>query len=177
MFIQTTGDIAGTQENSVSETRNGGRIVLEDSLIGLLDEADFMDVKSIERLGQKSPWSDDALLQELTDNHAFHFGFFAEQGTRLTSFILSRMVLDEVHIHHVCTLPDFRRKGFARKLLNHVIETARSQSAEKAFLEVAGPNIAARDLYAQAGFKKDYVRKKYYSTGDDAIVMSRSLKV
>jgi [ribosomal protein S18]-alanine N-acetyltransferase len=137
--------------------------------------ADFPEVKTIEILGQKIPWSDDSLLSELSNAAAFHFGIRIMPSRFLTAFILSRIVLDEMHIHHVCTHPGFRRSGFARKLLDRALETARSRGIKKAFLEVAAPNIPAVALYKKAGFALDFIREKYYSSGDDAIVMSKRI--
>ena len=135
----------------------------------------FSEVLTIERLGQEVPWSEDSLLSELADANAFHFGVFSTKERRFLAFMLSRIVLDEVHIHHLCTHPEFRQKGIARTLLDHALETARSRGVKKAFLEVAASNGAARGLYKNAGFTEDFVRGKYYSTGDDAIIMSKAL--
>jgi ribosomal-protein-alanine N-acetyltransferase len=43
------------------------------------------------------------------------------------------------------------------------------------FLEVAGDNAAALALYAAAGFEAIGLRKGYYATGADAVVMRRTL--
>jgi ribosomal-protein-alanine N-acetyltransferase len=137
--------------------------------------AEFLEVKKIENLGQKNPWSDDSLRAELADANAFHFGAFAATGSGMLAFLLARIILDELHIHHLCTHPDFRRKGLARNLLGRVLDFARTKGVENAFLEVAASNDAAIALYKDAGFTSDLIRKKYYLTGDDAIVMSKSL--
>lgn len=143
--------------------------------IGPITPADFPDVKNLERLGQTEPWSDNSLETELTDANAFHFGLYSAQDRRLLAFVLARTILDEVHIHRVCTHPDRRRAGCARTLIGHLLETARSRGAHRVFLEVAASNTAALALYRRAGFTEDTTRENYYSTGDDAIVMTLTL--
>lgn len=147
----------------------------EDLFIAAVTVGGYSEVKTIERLGQESPWSDDSLMSELADANAFHFGIYKTTGRHLLAFMLSRIILDELHIHHFCTHPDFRRKGLARKLLTAVLESARSKGVKNAFLEVAASNNAAIALYKKTGFTNDYIRGKYYSTGDDAIAMSKCL--
>jgi ribosomal-protein-alanine N-acetyltransferase len=148
---------------------------LETTAVYSLTADDFSEVKKLERLGQKTPWSDESLLSELTDANAFHFGIMTTNNRGLLAFALSRIVLDEIHIHHLCTHPDFRRNGLAKKLLGSVLGAACSKGVKKAFLEVAASNTAAFSLYKKMGFSVDFIREKYYSTGDDAFVMSRSL--
>jgi [ribosomal protein S18]-alanine N-acetyltransferase len=148
---------------------------LVDLLIVPVTAAGFSEVKNIERLGQEKPWSDDSLMSELANTNAFHFGIYKTTDRSLLAFMLSRIILDELHIHHLCTHPDFRRKGLARKLLNHVLASACSKGVNKAFLEVAASNSAAIALYKKTGFTNDFIREKYYSAGDDAVVMSKCL--
>lgn len=142
--------------------------------IAPITTAEFPEVSKIERLGQKNPWSDDSLRVELADVNAFHFGAYFATGGCLSAFLLARIILDELHIHHLCTHPECRRKGLADSLLLHVLATARSRGVKKAFLEVAASNNAAIALYKKAGFTSDFTRKKYYSTDDDGIVMSNA---
>jgi len=151
------------------------RAPLDDFFIAPVVAAGFSDVKTIERLGQETPWSDYSLMSELADANAFHFGIYKTTDRHLLAFMLSRIILDELHIHHLCTHPDFRRKGLARKLLNHVLASARLKGVKKAFLEVAASNKAASSLYGKMGFGIDFIRERYYPAGDDAMVMSLTL--
>jgi ribosomal-protein-alanine N-acetyltransferase len=137
--------------------------------------AALSDVAGIERQGQTAPWSDDSLVTELTDANAFHFGVYSGREQRLLAFVLARTILDELHIHRICTHPDFRRAGYALTLLGHLLDAALSRGAHRAFLEVAASNTAAQALYRRMGFTEDSMREHYYSTGDDAITMSKSL--
>ena len=75
--------------------------------------------------------------------------------------------------------PEAQRQGQARRCLREFERMAREKGAVRLFLEVAATNAAARALYAQAGFREDGLRRRYYrsTSGDaiDAIVMSKTL--
>ena len=137
--------------------------------------SDFVQVRTIEHAGQQEPWSDDALLGELVNEHGIHFGIRSLDDGVLAAFMLARLVLDELHIHALCIHPCYRRRGYARALLLHALAAARSRRATRALLEVAASNIAALQLYEKAGFAVDARRKGYYASGDDALLMSRAI--
>lgn len=115
------------------------------------------------------------VLEELSHDHGLNVGVNSLNSQTLSSYVLCRFFLDELHIHHLCTLPAHRRQGYGFAVLEHAIDTARTRGAKKVLLEVAASNAAAVALYKKAGFSPDYIRKKYYSDGDDALVMSRLL--
>jgi ribosomal protein S18 acetylase RimI-like enzyme len=48
--------------------------------------------------------------------------------------------------------PEYARRGIGRKLLRHVIASAREEGIEQLTLTVTQTNHAARRLYAAAGF-------------------------
>lgn len=140
-----------------------------------LGPADFREVSVIDSAGQRDPWSERALQDELADTNGFHFGARAPAGGTLCAFILCRLQLDELNIHRLCTHPAQRRKGHAAALLRHACAAARAHGAAQAFLEVKASNSAAVRLYAREGFAVDYGRKAYYADDGDALVMSRPL--
>ena len=57
-----------------------------------------------------------------------------------------------VNIHDICVLPDFRGKGIGGKLLDAVIEAAKTKGAGKVTLEVREDNPVAQGLYRKKGF-------------------------
>ena len=85
---------------------------------------------------------------------------------------------DEAHILNLCIDEPHQRKGFARCLLEHLIELAEKRGAGMVFLEVRPSNPRATRLYESSGFNEIGVRKGYYDSADgreDAIVMARNL--
>lgn len=64
----------------------------------------------------------------------------------------------------------YRRKGYASKLLNHVIKN--NKDIEKIMLEVKEDNVSAINLYKKLRFKKISERKNYYKD-KTAYIMER----
>ncbi len=92
-----------------------------------------------------------------------------------SAMILARCVADESEILVVAVMPERRRDGLGRTLLCAAMEEAGRQGARCMFLEVAVRNIAARALYAQAGFTQVGQRSRYYPDGGDALVLRAEL--
>jgi ribosomal protein S18 acetylase RimI-like enzyme len=57
-------------------------------------------------------------------------------------------------ICNVVTRPEYRRKGIARRLTMAAIDEARERGAEGVLLQVYAANLAARQLYADLGFRQ-----------------------
>lgn len=70
----------------------------------------------------------------------------------------------EIEIITIGVAPNFRGSGFAKTLLNSVIENSAKNT--KIFLEVNSNNKVAINLYESLGFKKISLRKNYYQNGD-----------
>lgn len=78
----------------------------------------------------------------------------------------------ELELHLVAVHPRYRRRGYARALVQHLVEQARAKGAERVTLEVRASNVEARALYAGLGFVEVGRRRKYYRNEDeDAILM------
>ena len=89
------------------------------------------------------------------------------------AFLVFRVVLDEAEIIEIGVSPDFRRRGFANKILSHGL-TALPKSVSIIHLEVRSQNIAAVSLYQALGFTNVGARPGYYQNPPDtAILMSK----
>lgn len=90
--------------------------------------------------------------------------------------VLFRVAADEAEILTLGVIPEVRRAGVGRALLEAALENARTLGAAALFLEVAADNAAAIALYQQAGFGAVGSRKGYYSRVGgtvDALVLAR----
>lgn len=77
----------------------------------------------------------------------------------------------DVQILKVGVDPAFRRRGIARELIGRIASDARSLGAQTCSLEVRAGNEGAQALYASLGFESLGVRPRYYSDGEDALIM------
>ena len=101
-------------------------------------------------------------------------GIVAIDSDEILGFITYSKNIDFAEINDILVAPAFRRQGLAKQLLKR-IESLLKDKTQKIFLEVRESNLSAINLYKSAGFKQISVRKKYYSDGENALVMQKEL--
>ena len=85
------------------------------------------------------------------------------------------MGYDTADIDNIAVTERYRRSGLGGKMLEELVSVARSKGAQKVFLEVRVSNRAAMSLYLKHGFKGVYARTRYYTDGEDCLVMARDI--
>jgi ribosomal-protein-alanine N-acetyltransferase len=98
-----------------------------------------------------------------------------DDAARITGFLLSWHVVDELHILDVAVAPASRRHGIGRALVAAAIDYAKKENAVRLLLEVRPSNAVAIALYRALGFLPYGVRKRYYSDDEDALEMMLTL--
>jgi len=93
----------------------------------------------------------------------------AEDANQVVGFLVWRaLAADEGEILNLAVVPEFRRKGVARELLEGVFRTFKGDL----FLEVRESNTVAQSFYKTFGFQEVSRRKRYYDLPPEtAIVM------
>jgi ribosomal-protein-alanine N-acetyltransferase len=139
-------------------------------IVAAASEADLDAIDEIEQHSFKSPWPRDTFAAELA--RACARIDVARLDGRVVAFCNYWLVATEIHIHVIATHPDFRGRGIAGRLLDHVLEQGREAGYTLATLEVRRSNQPATALYERAGFRAVHVRARYYQDDDeDALVM------
>jgi ribosomal-protein-alanine N-acetyltransferase len=82
----------------------------------------------------------------------------------------------EADILTVGVIPEFRRQGIARHLIEELEAWCAEHKAKAMMLEVETTNESAFNLYQSLGYMKISVRMDYYGPGNDAYVMRKELK-
>lgn len=91
-------------------------------------------------------------------------------------FLASRRAGDEIEILNLAVLPQFRRQGLGRQLVEAALLEARERGAKSAHLEVRSSNQQAIGFYSVCGFRASGQRKRYYRDPvEDAVLMKRNL--
>ncbi len=101
------------------------------------------------------------------------FGFLDERG----AMALARVAAGEAELLTLAVHPEARRGGLGRSLVGAALAEAGRRGAAAMFLEVTESNVAARALYAAAGFSPVGRRQDYYASGSDALILQHSLKL
>lgn len=131
---------------------------------------DVARVAEIERICFITPWSYESLYKELKNKFAHYL--VIEINGNIVGYGGMWIYLGEAHVTNIAVEPEFRRRGLARILMQSMMKLAAENKASCMSLEVRERNIAAQALYKSLGFKKEGVRKRYYSdTGEDAHIM------
>lgn len=108
--------------------------------------------------------------EELQSPYSKYFAI-RDEG-RIVAQIGVKIVLDEMHVMTLAVHPKYRRQGYARALVNIVLQD--NPRARSLYLEVRTSNVAARSLYESLGFGSTAQRPGYYGD-EDAILMTLTL--
>ncbi len=124
------------------------------------------------------PWTEGAINELLAMPGSF--GTLACLGDQSIGIVLALAAGPDAEILTLGVLPDFRRRGIARRLLASVSERAGDAGCDRLLLEVAEDNEAASTLYRGLGFVEIARRAGYYrrpvGTAVAAIVLARPLR-
>ena len=86
-----------------------------------------------------------------------------------------KIIIDEADVMNIVTRIDKRNMGFAKFILNELINIAKEKNCKLITLEVNENNLPAIHLYENFNFKQVGLRKKYYNGIDNAILMALEL--
>ncbi|MBT8131086.1 MAG: ribosomal protein S18-alanine N-acetyltransferase [Gammaproteobacteria bacterium] len=141
-----------------------------------MTRADVALIEKIEKQTYPYPWSGGIFRDCLQAGYCCEV--VACRGGILGYAVMS-LGAREGHILNLCVAPEGRGQGLGRKLLDHLIRSARGE-ADMLFLEVRPSNKRARRLYDQAGFNQIGVRPDYYphqQGREDALILAFDISV
>lgn len=111
----------------------------------------------------------------LTDPNVLGYQIITASG-KMCGFIF--IVVNNKTVGHITTVgiaPEHRKRGLARKILNHGENALLKKGFDSVVLEVRVSNFAAQNLYSKYGYVIIQKLDRYYSNGEDAYLMSKSL--
>ena len=132
-------------------------------------------VGTMERRNYEFSWSDGIFRDCLKAGYICQL---VQMDNEIIGYGVMQIGADEAHILNLCIDQPFQRQGFARVLLEHLIQQAGIHRAHVVFLEVRPSNPRAVELYQRSGFNEIGLRKGYYDSRqgrEDALVMARSI--
>jgi ribosomal-protein-alanine N-acetyltransferase len=138
-----------------------------------LELHDLSAIETIERISYPTPWSRSMFAGELAKPSSISLGAFAPDGKLVGYLIISRYV-DAWHVMNVAVAPEWRRRGIASLLLEHLFRATASDDRRGYTLEVRVSNVGAIRLYERLGFRGRGIRRAYYTDNrEDALIMWR----
>lgn len=136
---------------------------------------DAPQLAAIDAETNPSPWSAGAFRDSLKSTRGL---VLCGDDAAVLGFVIYTAVAGACEILELAVTVPARQRGFGRRLLDAAIAEAVGEGARRCILEVRESNVAARALYAGAGFLVDGRRKAYYRTAEgreDALLMSCDL--
>jgi ribosomal-protein-alanine N-acetyltransferase len=120
------------------------------------------------------PWPPQFFVSEILAAGRFN-RLLVDPADTLVAYLFCAWQYLDLHVLKVATLPEYRRKGLARRLMDlaevHVEETG----GESLTLEVRTSNGEAIAMYEVLEYERAGVRRAYYQDGEDAVVMTKRM--
>lgn len=133
-------------------------------------------IAEAERTVFTDPWSEADIISTVSTEGSMCY--VAIDGMKIAAYLIGRQIAPEGEIYRIATLPEYRRRGIAYRLLDYAVKCERGRGLENLFLEVRENNVAARGLYNSYGFKEIGTRKNYYKNPtDNATIMLLSSEI
>ena len=109
--------------------------------------------------------------------HAESLVLTARRGDELAGFAIMGFGDEAAHLNLLAVEPRYRRQGIGRQLVAWLEASARVAGTFAVSLEVRARNSAARRFYAALGYREADQLPGYYEQLEDAVRMSRDLRV
>ena len=143
----------------------GSKLSIEKMTLKYVDE-----VVEIENLLYSDPWSRKSFLYEVIANQ-FSTPKVLLMDKMVIGYAIVWTIFEEFHIANIAIHPDYQNQGFGTFLLSEILKE--DKGLEYAILEVRESNLPAIHLYEKFGFTKISKRYRYYSNGENAIIMRK----
>ena len=131
---------------------------------------DILSVSELEKECFKGESWSFGTIASAFENPAYEM-LVAEEDGEILGYGCTCTTLDTCDLENVLVAEEYRRGGVGRAVLNALLDNAKERGAEKVFLEVRVSNSAALRLYLSCGFVGVHARTRYYSDGEDCLVM------
>lgn len=138
--------------------------------------ADLREVLLIEKRAYEFSWTESIFRDCI--RVGYHCQVLETPHGFIQTYGVMSAAAGEAHILNLCVRPELRGRGLSRRMLEHLLELARTAEVQSVFLEVRPTNTAALRLYNSAGFCEIGLRPGYYPAAggrEDALVMAKEL--
>lgn len=146
--------------------------LLEYNMKNVFDLADIEEI-----CFAKDAWTVNNLRGEFMNEYSYLIGYYQED--KLVGYTCVRAMYEEAQVCNVAVLPEYRRQGIAKQLIEEMLRLSAEKGCQICELEVNTENTPAVELYKKCGFEVAGIRKNFYRrsrySSRDAYTMTRSL--
>ncbi|WP_125666771.1 ribosomal protein S18-alanine N-acetyltransferase [Paenibacillus baekrokdamisoli] len=139
--------------------------------------SDVPEIVNIELEAFTCPWTEEAFVNELTNNHFARYMVMDYDGI-VIGYGGMWTIMDEAHVTNIAVRENYRGRGLGEKMLIELQKLAVFCGSARMTLEVRVSNLIAQRLYRKLGFEPAGVRPAYYSDNlEDALIMWAELSL
>lgn len=154
-------------------------------MVRWLEPEDMPETAALEALCFPSFWTAEQFVEAQQQRWFAGYGLFREE--RLLGYITLSVLAGELEVLNIALRPEERGRGYSRLLMLFALEDTLNgghlsrrgetpEGWERGVLEVRVGNAPARALYTGLGFRPAGTRRRYYSDGEDAVVMTLTVE-
>lgn len=99
--------------------------------------------------------------------------FVLSQKAGMAGFAIWHLLSPEAELCSIAIDPAVQKSGWGFYLMNAMHRDLQAAGISRFFLEVRAGNIPAVSLYKKLGYAQIGMRRRYYSDGEDALLMAR----
>lgn len=127
-----------------------------------------LDILKIEQACFSTPWTEQGIAESIENENTYLY--IATIDDKIAGYMGVQIFSGEGYVTNVATLPEFRRMGIAKALIEEVLKN----EMEFLTLEVRESNIPAISLYKSLNFVEVGKRPRFYrDPTEEAVLMTR----
>jgi ribosomal-protein-alanine N-acetyltransferase len=148
-------------------------------MTAVLKEMTWPDIEAVvaieNELFAADPWTAELFWAELAEVGNSRSVMCAWDEDKIIGYASFRYVGKDGDVNTIAVKADQQGQGTGRQLMQWMYAEAALHGVDTIFLEVRSDNNIALCMYEKDGFERIDVRKNYYGTDIDAIVMRKRL--
>lgn len=121
----------------------------------------------------QEPWSYRMLVSSFESDN--FIGVAAVEDGEIIGYGGISLAMEQADIENIAVAETYRRGGVGGAILGELLRIAAENGVLRVFLEVRVSNCEAMGLYLKHGFRGVYARTRYYTDGEDCLVMAKEL--
>lgn len=137
--------------------------------VALENDINALEIIDKQCFAESEKYSAESFKAELMEPSKYYY--VAKYDGLVIGYVGVQVLGDDLNLLKIAVLPQYRKLGIGKKLMEKTFELRQTKNLKDYFLEVRESNAEAQNFYKKFGFITKSTRKKYYDGKEDALVM------